>query len=310
MQDAVPSSPRRPAGRKNGTAAKDVRSRVLGLAVEDARGGQRPDRELAELLRPHLPVLVGEIVAKIHRDVPEFARPARGRRADDIRPVVEWGLCRFLARLIQPDAPWDPEVRVYQALGRAEYFQGRSPDALQAAYRIAARLAWHRFSQVADRHEIPPRRIFSLAESIFTHVEEISGCSVGAHAELAAQASGAPHRRRRRLLELLVADPPATHARDITRLAQDVQWRLPRRVACLVLGARWQTGDLLSPALGPDVLMDLENPAPYLLFPDPDAPAASTPCVVSCGTWTSYSAPACRWPRRRSPCGWPARRAA
>ncbi|MGI8329726.1 helix-turn-helix domain-containing protein [Actinomadura scrupuli] len=228
--------------------------------------------EIAELLRPELPSLADEIVDEIRLSVPEFARPLQGNFAVGMRLGVEQGLRQFVEQIADPGAPQEYGVRVYRALGRGEYLEGRSLDALQAAYRIGARFAWRRFADVGKKAEIAPERMYVLAEAVFAYIEEVSAHSVQAYTELGSRAVGTLQRRRHRLLELLIADPAVAAPSSLHELASDAQWRLPPTAACVAVDEQWHTRHLVSPALSADVLMDLERPDPCLLIPDADGP--------------------------------------
>ncbi|MGP3948748.1 helix-turn-helix domain-containing protein [Streptomyces sp. 7N604] len=228
--------------------------------------------DLAGFLRPELPSLADEIVEEIRTCVPEFARPLQGQFGEGIRLGVEQGLRQFVEQLRDPAAPRDQGIKVYRSLGRGEYLEGRSLDVLQLAYRIGARVAWRRFARVGHEAGVAPKQLYVLAEAIFAYIEEISAHSVEAYAELSARTVDLVQRRRRRLLELLLAEPAVTAPRSLHQLAGEAQWKLPTTVACVALHEQWSANHVLGPALGPDVLMDLERPDPCLLIPDPEGP--------------------------------------
>ena len=81
------------------------------------------------------------MVAAIQREVPEYAGPLQGPFGRGILTGVEQALRRFLAEGGHGETD---SGRIYHALGRGEYRAGRSLDALQAAYRVGARVAWRR----------------------------------------------------------------------------------------------------------------------------------------------------------------------
>jgi hypothetical protein len=114
--------------------------------------------------------------------------------------------------------------------------------------------------------------MYVLAESVFNYVEQVASHSVSGYADLRARATGDVERKRRRLLELLLADPPIASAEQIADLARAASWTVPARVAVVALEEPWQKNHAVSPAVPPDVLMDLERPDPVLLVPDADKP--------------------------------------
>ncbi|RAY16299.1 PucR family transcriptional regulator [Actinomadura craniellae] len=253
------------------------------------RTGGRPapwrelPRELADVLQPELASLADEIVAEIRHGVPEFDRPLQGAFGAGIRLGVEQGLRQFVGQIADPTAPAPHDPSVPRALGRGEFHEGRSMDALQAAYRIGARAAWRRFAACAMRAGHSAETLCALAEAVFAYIEEVAAHSVYAYSELAAEATDTSQRRRRRLLELLTTvGQPVSHE-AVVRLATESGWRVPARVACVALSGSWQDRHLVSPAVSPDVLMDLESPEPFLLVPDADGPGRQEMLVRALG---------------------------
>ncbi|MGP9019919.1 helix-turn-helix domain-containing protein [Streptomyces sp. BR1] len=157
--------------------------------------------------------------------------------------------------------------RVYWILGRGELAEGRSLDALQAAYRLGARVAWRRYARVARRAGIGADQVVLLAEAVFAHIDEISAVSVRGYAEAQADKAGALGRRRHHLLGRIVAGASAS---ALAQAALAAGWPLPDTVACVALGPPAER-DRTHRRLPPSVLADLDAHDPYLLVPDPDA---------------------------------------
>src|SRR5213078_1364552 len=95
----------------------------------------------------------------------------------------------------------------YVRLGAGEFRAGRPLDALLAAYRVGARLAWRRFVEAGTRADFPPDALYDLGEAIFAYIDEISAESAEGYAEAQSEAAGESRRRRQDLLRLLVQDP-------------------------------------------------------------------------------------------------------
>jgi lambda repressor-like predicted transcriptional regulator len=234
--------------------------------------------EVADVLRPELPGLADEIVAELSRGVPDYARPLEGPFGKALRTGVEEALGRFTRFVADPEA--DPEAgrEVYVNLGRGEMRAGRSLDALLAAYRLGARIAWRRLAAAGERAGLSPRTLYTLAEAIFAYIDELSADSIEGYAREQAAAAGALQRRRQRLAALLVQEPPPAPA-TVEGAASDAAWRLPRRLAALVVEAEGdqregglapgEQADRLALRLGPDALV--AHVAPYIvaLVPPP-----------------------------------------
>jgi len=104
------------------------------------------------------------------------------------------------------------------------------------------------------------------------------------------EVAGELERRRRRLLDLIVTDPPVS--RDaIIDLARALGWPVPRRVAVVALEDRSQDRFGPLPALPPDVLVDMTRHDPCLLVPDPDGPGRTDMIERGLRGWTGALGP-------------------
>src|ERR671923_481226 len=189
--------------------------------------------EAADVLRPTLPGLADEMIAAIAAEVPDYARAMEGTFGQMVRHGVEVALNRFIDMVADPSADVTRARDTYVNLGRGEFHAGRSMDALLAAYRVGARLAWRRFVEAGTAAKLPPDALYSLGEAIFAYIDEISAESADGYAEEQSAAAGESQRRRRRLVRLLAQDPPPAQE-AIRTAAQAAAWPLPRRVAVLV----------------------------------------------------------------------------
>src|ERR1700754_2422897 len=146
----------------------------------------------ADALRPVLPRLADDIIAAIAAEVPVYARPMEGVFGRGVRLGVEVALSRFVDNLAG-----EPRAReTYRRLGAGEFRAGRSLDALLAAYRVGARLAWRRFVEAGTEAGFPPDALYDLGEAIFAYIDEISAESAAGYAEAQSEAAGGCQRRR------------------------------------------------------------------------------------------------------------------
>ena len=199
--------------------------------------GERPwerlDPTLAGVLEPELPVMAAEIIEQIARAIPAYRRPLEGSFGRGLRVGVQEALRQFLELIRRPEAQPPPPRDVYAALGRGELRAGRGLDALQAAYRVGARVAWRRVSAAARAAGADAATVSLLAESIFAYIDEISAESVEGYAQAQAQNAGEQQRRRRRLVLALVADERPDEA-VLQAAAAEAGWLLPRTLAAVV----------------------------------------------------------------------------
>jgi PucR C-terminal helix-turn-helix domain len=192
--------------------------------------------EAADVLRPVLPGLADEMIAAIALEIPDYQRAMEGTFGQLVRMGVEVALNRFMDMVADPGADVTRARDTYVNLGRGEFHSGRSLDALMAAYRVGARLAWRRFVEAGTAAELPPEALYSLGEAMFAYIDEISAESADGYAEEQSAAAGESQRRRRRLVRLLAQEPPAAQE-AIRTAAQAAAWALPRGVAALVAAA-------------------------------------------------------------------------
>jgi PucR C-terminal helix-turn-helix domain len=224
--------------------------------------------EVAAVLRPELPGLADEIVAELSHGVPDYARPLEGSFGTALRRGVEEALGRFTSMVEDPQADRDEGREVYLNLGRGDMRAGRSLDALLAAYRLGARVAWRRLAAAGERGGLPPHTLYALAEAIFAYIDELSADSIEGYAREQAATAGTLQRRRQRLAALLVQEPPAAAA-TVEAEAANAAWRLPRSLAALVVDAEdsGDQADRLALRLGPESLVAHVAPVIVALVP-------------------------------------------
>jgi len=226
--------------------------------------------EVAAVLRPELPALADEIVAELSRGVPDYARPLEGPFGQALRAGVEEALGRFTRLVADPRADPDAGREVYLNLGRGEMRAGRSLDALLAAYRLGARVAWRRLAAAGERAGLSPRTLYTLAEAIFAYIDELSADSIEGYAREQAAAAGALQRRRQRLAALLVQDPPAAPA-TVEAAASNAGLRIPRTLSVLVVESDESSegAERLAVRLGPEALVTHQPPLNVAMIPAP-----------------------------------------
>lgn len=177
------------------------------------------------MLVPELPTLAGEIIDAIREEVPAYSRPLEGAFGDNVRRGVEEALRRFGQRRGGADRQ-APSARVYQALGRGESREGRSLEALLAAYRVGARVAWRRLAAAGVAAGMEPQTLALLAEGLFAYIDELSAESAEGYAREQAARAGEHDRRRQECVRLLLREPPAS-ARTVAEAAEMAGWAVP-----------------------------------------------------------------------------------
>ncbi|CAA9537582.1 MAG: Transcriptional regulator, CdaR-family, partial [uncultured Solirubrobacteraceae bacterium] len=144
-------------------------------------GAQLPDRPweglpagTAEVLRREASDLAPRITEAIRDGVAAYARPLTGAFGEQFLTGVQSALDQFAGLVEQPHGDALPSRELYRALGAAEARAGRSLEALLAAYRIGARVAWRHVARVAREAGLEADTLALLAESIFAYIDELS----------------------------------------------------------------------------------------------------------------------------------------
>jgi PucR C-terminal helix-turn-helix domain len=257
-------------------------------------------------MRPGLDRIVQEMTDAILHDVPEYARPLDGTYTQMVRRAVSHSVKQFVERIANPATPREPTAAVFRDIGRVEAAAGRSLEPLQTALRLGARVAWRQLYVMYERdrrlrHDIDA--LARLGEAIFLYLDELAAACADGYAQARAEVAGELERRRRRLLDLVVADPPASPA-AIADLARAAAWRLPRRVAAVALEDRGDDRFLPLPSLPAEVLIDMTRRDPCLLVPDPDGPGRAQLIERGLRGWAAAVGPAVPLARASSSLRW------
>ncbi|MDA0169275.1 hypothetical protein OJ998_09275 [Solirubrobacter taibaiensis] len=258
-----------------------------------------------DALRETLPELADDMIAAIASEVPDYARAMEGRFGEVVRFGVEVALNRFVDVLGGAAPKSESSARdTYVRLGAGEYRAGRTLDALLAAYRVGAKLAWRRFVEAGTRAGFAPDALYDLGEAMFAYIDEISAESAAGFAEAQSEAAGESQRRRRGLVRLLVQEPPAAEE-TLRTAAQSAGWTLPRRVAAIVVGEAEQpeaTDELdnvaarLARRLGPGAVGAAVSGLAAVMLPDPDGPGRRKALESALGDDLAALGPAVSWP--------------
>lgn len=248
--------------------------------TEAARGasGLALDPQVAAALRARLPIVAEKTVAAVTEEVPGYAGALTGQMGANIENAVQLALGAFLglaeqARDSDPSTPLQPAMDGAYALGRGEARSGRTMDALQAAYRVGARVSWREFSATAVEGGLPATTLAQFAELVFAYIDQLSAASVAGHTD-ELESTG---RVRQRHLDRLAQDLLAGAATDVLAAgAERAEWPPPSTLTAVLVPAARARGvlALLEPrtlSVAGDVPWpDDDEPATVLLVPDVD----------------------------------------
>lgn len=194
---------------------------------------------MAASLESVLPRMAERTVAAIIAEVPAYTDPFRGRMGQNIENAVRASLGAFLRLATRGgDSASDPAVvaaldGAYE-LGRGEARDGRSIDALLAAFRVGARVAWRELSATAVAAGLPAQVVARFAELTFAYIDELSAASVSGHSDELATA-GRVRQRHLDLLgrQLLAGDDPET----LRASADTAAWPVPETLTAVLAPA-------------------------------------------------------------------------
>ncbi len=200
----------------------------------------RLDPALAAPLRRGLHEVAVQTIEAITAEVPAYTEAFAGELGAKIEKAVRAALGTFLelvSRAPGPDtgSPLTPALEAAYALGRGEARSGRSLDALLAAYRVGARVAWRELAKISVRTGQEPSTIADFAELVFAYIDELSAASVAGHAAELASSGRVRLRHLERLAQALAAGEPL-HV--VAPAAERADWTPPQTLTAVLLPER------------------------------------------------------------------------
>ncbi len=273
-------------------------ARFTGLDLEPA---------IIAALEGVLPSMAERAVAAIIAEVPAYTDPFRGRMGQNIENAVQASLGAFLRLAIRGgDSATDPSLsgalNGAYGLGCGEARDGRSIDALLAAYRVGARVAWRELSSAAVASGLSAEKIARFAELVFAYIDELSAASVSGHTDELATAG----RVRQRYLDLLTRQLLNGEDLDALRATADTaSWPVPETLTAVLVPAAQMSriAALLSPATlqSTDDLPALDPAESWaaVLVPDADGCRRAALLAALSGR-TAVVGPSRPWPAVRA----------
>ena len=269
------------------------------FVINQQNGGARADRpwealpdEALAALAPELPALADEIIRAIGTEVPAYARSLEGAFGEGVRVGVEQALGQFDEMARNPGVGRAPGRGIYVALGRGEFREGRSLEALLAAYRVGARVAWRRLAAAGLAAGLSPETLVLLAESIFAYIDELSAESAEGYAREQAERAGERDRRRQALVALLL-QAPAPDAAVVAAAAEAADWPLPRQLSVALWDAAAGRRPLSRLPIG-SVVATVER-FNCALVPDPEGPGRAAETLRALEDTRAGLGPAVEW---------------
>ena len=192
---------------------------------------------VAAAMRRELSEVAERTVGTIVVEVPSYADAFSGEMGLAIENAVRLALAGFLELATargggDASTPIRPALDGAYALGRGEARGGRSMDALLAAYRVGARVAWREMSATAVAAGLDAASLARFAEMVFAYIDQLSASSVAGHADELTSTGRVQERHRERLAQLLLAG--ATPA-VLDAAADRAGWTAPRTLTAVLV---------------------------------------------------------------------------
>ncbi len=193
--------------------------------------------EITATLRTQLPHVAEQTVAAVIASVPSYADAWSGPMEEAIRDAVQAALGGFLTLAgssggADPGTPTAPAAEAAYALGQGEARGGRSMDALLAAYRIGARVAWRDMAQTSVAAGLSAEQIGAFSELVFAYIDELSAASAAGHTDELETTGQVRRRHLDRLAQALLSGAPAD---AVVAAAERADWTPPTSLTAILL---------------------------------------------------------------------------
>jgi len=209
------------------------------------------EQVVIDTLRAQLPAVAEHTVAAVTEEVADYSDAFSGEMGATIQGAVQVALAGFLRLASRPgdSSPLGPAREGAYALGRGEARSGRTADALLAAYRVGARVAWREMSRTAVAAGLAAESVAQFAELVFAYIDDLSAASVAGHTDELATSGRVRQQYRERLGQALLAGAPAD---ELSRRAERADWSPPASLTAVLLASDRTRGAL--PLLDPKTL--------------------------------------------------------
>jgi hypothetical protein len=241
---------------------------------------------VAQAMRDDLPSVAERTVAEIIVEVPSYADAFSGRMGRKIGDAVELALGGFLELATassgaDPSTPIGPALAAAYDLGRGEARDGRSMEALLAAYRVGARVSWREMSATAVAAGLSGGQLARFAELVFAFIDQLSAASVAGHSDELATTGRVRQRYLERLAQLLLRGAPAE---ELGAAAERADWAPPRTLTTVLLPEAKVRGAMVSldsrTLRTTDDVRDPSGEGELIVLLVPDADGRSRPALL------------------------------
>jgi hypothetical protein len=194
--------------------------------------------DVASALRPVLGRAAREVSAEVTASVPAFAEIGGSAKfSRDLDAAVRAGLERFVDLIATSQEALTPAVRErFTGLGAAEARDGRGPEILLSALRVASRLLLRTaVDAVAASRAVGVAEVVDLSDAITGFIDELASACTDGYARQVREDAGESDRRRRHLAGLLLRGGAAWPV--VAQASAAIGWPPPQEVTAVLVPA-------------------------------------------------------------------------
>lgn len=221
--------------------------------------------EVGERLRAERHVLRDRVLSTMRAAMSGQGRSLSGGQGRGLTLGVETAVDAFVRLVAEPAHDLTGTREVFVALGRTEFLEGHSVDALRSILTLGGRDLW---AYLVER-ELPPAVLYVLASALFGFLDALAGAAAEGYLDEQRRRARDWDTTRRRLITLLIQpDPPGAAA--VRAAADAARWPLPASVA--VAGVEGTDGEQLAQRAGSGTIAAVIDDATRLVVPEPATP--------------------------------------
>ncbi|GID91889.1 helix-turn-helix domain-containing protein [Amorphoplanes digitatis] len=220
--------------------------------------------DVGEQVRAVRGELLDRVLATIQAAMGAQGRPLGGVQGRGLALGVRTAVDAFADAVAVPGADLAPTREVFVRLGRTEYREGHTVDALRSILMLGGRDIW---AYLVDR-DLPPDVLYVLASALFGFTDMLAGAAAEGYLDEQRRNARDWDTTRRRLITLLVQ--PGPDAAAIRAAAVAARWTLPETVA--VVSVEGTDGEHVAQLAGGGTIATVIDDATRLVVPEPGTP--------------------------------------
>jgi len=221
--------------------------------------------EVGDRLWAERAALRDRVLRTMRAAMSEQGRSLTGGQGRGLTLGVETAVDAFVRSVAQPSRDLTPSREVFVGLGRTEFREGHSVDALRSVLTLGGRDIW---AYLVER-DLPPAVLYVLASALFGFLDALAGAAAEGYLDEQRQHARDWDTTRRRLITLLIQPgPPGGTA--IPAAADAARWPLPESLA--VVSVEGTDGEHLARLAGSGTIAAVIDDATRLILPEPATP--------------------------------------